>query len=61
MKGNALSSNRTYEHIEEVKKMLRDANTSDREEDILYEKDKRGDELPEVLRTRNSMLSYKYS
>lgn len=53
----ALEANRTYEHIEkEVKKMLTEAGRTDREEDNLYGKDKRGDELPEELRERRSRL-----
>ncbi|MBI4687688.1 MAG: hypothetical protein HY756_07885 [Nitrospirae bacterium] len=52
----ALESNRTYEHIEsEVKRMLAEA--KDAEEDKLYGKDKRGDELPEELQERGSRLA----
>jgi transposase len=54
----ALESNRTYEHIEsEVRKMLAEAEAKDAEEDKLYGKDKRGDELPEELRDRRSRLA----
>jgi transposase len=54
----ALESNRTYEHIKsEVKKMLADAEAKDAEEDNLYGKDKRGDELPEELQDRRSRLA----
>jgi len=54
----ALESNRTYEHIQsEVKKMLAEAEAKDAEEDKLYGKDKRGDELPEELRDRGSRLA----
>jgi len=54
----ALESNRTYEHIEsEVRKMLAEAEAKDAEEDNLYGKDKRGDELPEELRDRRSRLA----
>ncbi len=58
VKGNAaLDANRTYEHIEkEVAKMLTEAEAMDVEEDTLYGKDKRGDELPEDLRDRKSRL-----
>ena len=53
----ALESNRTYEHIQsEVKKMLAEAEAKDAEEDKLYGKDKRGDELPEELQDRMSRL-----
>lgn len=59
MKANAaLDSNRTYDHIEgEVKRMLAEAETKDREEDKLYGKDKRGDELPAELQERGSRLA----
>ena len=54
----ALESNRTYDHIEsEVKKMLADAEAKDTEEDELYGKDKRGDELPEELQDRRSRVA----
>ena len=54
----ALESNRTYAHIEsEVKKMLAEAEVKDAEEDRLYGKDKRGDELPEELQDRRSRLA----
>lgn len=54
----ALDSNRTYDHIEsEVKRMLAEAETKDAEEDKLYGKGKRGDELPEELRDRRSRLT----
>jgi transposase len=53
----ALEANRSHEHIEgEVKKMLAEAEAKDTEEDRLYGKDKRGDELPEELRDRGSRL-----
>jgi transposase len=53
----ALESNRTYEHIEsEVKRMLAEAEAKDAEEDKLYGKDKRGDELPEELQDRRSRI-----
>ena len=58
IKANAsLASNRTLEHLErEVEKMLAEADAKDAEEDELYGKDKRGDELPEDLRDRKSRL-----
>ncbi len=53
----ALSANRTYEHIEkEVAKMLTEAESTDAEEDKLYGKEKRGDELPDDLRDPKSRL-----
>jgi len=58
MKANAaLEANRTHEHLaEEVNKMLAEAEAVDKEEDALYGKDKRGEELPEALRDRKSRL-----
>ena len=58
MEANAsLGANRNYEHIErEVKRMLDEADTVDEEEDRLYGKDKRGDELPQELRDPKSRL-----
>jgi transposase len=54
----ALESNRIEEHIErEVKRMLAEAEAKDAEEDKLYGKDKRGDELPEELQDRRSRLA----
>ena len=54
----ALESNRTYDHIENaVKEMLAAAEAKDAEEDKLYGKDKRGDELPEELRDRRKRLA----
>jgi transposase len=56
----ALESNRTYGHIEsEVKRMLVEAEAKDAEEDKLYGKDKRGDELPEELQDRAEVSSAK--
>ena len=53
----ALSANRTHRHLEEeVRKMLAEAEAKDAEEDALYGKEKRGDELPEQLRDRKSRL-----
>jgi len=58
MEANAsLSSNRTDKYIEsEVKKIFDEAEQRDREEDNLYGKTNRGDELPEELRSRFSRL-----
>ncbi|MDR4506982.1 MAG: transposase [Candidatus Brocadiaceae bacterium] len=58
MDANAsLSSNRTQKSIEEeVKKILREASEIDEEEDRLYGKTRRGNELPEEMRTRASRL-----
>lgn len=59
MKANAsLSANRTQEHIEEeVRKMLAEAKEKDEEEDRLFGKDSRGDEVPPGLKDRRSRLS----
>ena len=49
----ALSANRSDAHIEaEVKKMLTEAREKDEEEDRLFGKDSRGDEMPEELKDR---------
>jgi transposase len=53
----ALSANRTHKHLEEeVDRMFREAKAKDDEEDTLYGKSKRGDELPEGLRERGSRM-----
>ena len=59
VKANAsLSANRTEEHIEaEVRKMLAEAREKDEEEDRLFGKDSRGDEMPEELKDRRSRLA----
>ena len=59
VKANAsLSANRTQEHIEaEVRKMLAEAKEKDEEEDQLFGKDSRGDEIPEELKDRLSPKS----
>ncbi|MFA4904638.1 MAG: transposase, partial [Desulfobaccales bacterium] len=59
IKANAsLSANRTQEHIEEeVGKMLAEAREKDEEEDRLFGKDSRGDEIPEDLKDRKSRLA----
>jgi transposase len=59
VKANAsLSANRTQEHIEaEVRKMLAEAREKDEEEDQLFGKDSRGDEIPEELKDRRSRLA----
>lgn len=59
IKANAsLAANRTQEHIEEeVRKMLAEAREKDEEEDRLFGKGSRGDELPEELRDRKSRLA----
>jgi transposase len=58
VKANAsLSANRTQEHIEqEVEKMLAEAREKDEEEDRLFGRDSRGDEIPEELKDRRSRL-----
>lgn len=59
IKANAsLSANRTLEHLEqEVDKMLSEAAAKDAEEDNAYGADKRGDEMPDDLRDRNSRIN----
>ena len=59
VKANAsLSANRTEEHIEaEVRKMLAEAREKDEEEDRLFGKDSRGDEIPEGLKDRRTRLA----
>ena len=59
VKANAsLSANRTEEHIEaEVRKMLAEAREKDGEEDRLFGKDSRGDEIPEGLKDRRTRLA----
>lgn len=59
VKANAsLSANRTREHIEEeVRKMLAEAGEKDEEEDRLFGRDSRGDEIPEELKDRRSRLA----
>src|SRR5512135_2106883 len=53
----ALEANRTYETIgAEVETMLREAESTDVEEDRLYGPEHRGDELPEALRERRGRL-----
>jgi len=58
IKANAsLAANRTLKHLERaVEKMLAEADAKDAEEDKTFGPDKRGDELPEDLRDRNSRL-----
>jgi transposase len=58
IKANAsLAANRTLEHLErEVEKMLAEADATDAEEEKLYGKNRRGDELPEDLQDRTSRL-----
>ncbi len=54
----ALEANRNYDHIEsEVRRMLAEAESKDAEEDKLYGKDKRGDELTEELQDRGKRLA----
>ena len=58
LKANAaLEANRDLEYLsKEVERMLAEAEAKDQEEDELYGKDKRGDEVPEDLRSRKSRL-----
>jgi len=59
MTGNtSLAANRTYEYLEkEVQQMLQEAEEKDTQEDALYGKNHRGDELPTELATRESRLA----
>jgi transposase len=59
IKANAsLSANRTLKRLEqEIDKMLSEAEAKDAEEDKAYGADKRGDELPEDMRDRNSRIN----
>lgn len=59
MRANAsLAANRTLKGLEgEVEKILAEAAARDAEEDEAFGADKRGDEMPEGLRDRNSRLS----
>jgi len=59
VKANAsLSANRTLKHLEqEIDKMLSEAAAKDAEEDKAFGPDKRGDEMPDDLRDRNSRIS----
>jgi transposase len=54
MKANAsLSASRTEKYLQqEIERMLKEADAKDQEEDKLYGKDRRGDELPKALRSR---------
>jgi len=54
----SLSANRTLKHLEqEIDKMLSEAAAKDAEEDKAYGADKRGDEMPEGLRNRESRIN----
>jgi transposase len=59
VKANAsLAANRTLKHLEqEIDKMLSEAATKDAEEDKTFGADKRGDEMPDDLRDRNSRIN----
>ncbi len=53
----ALAANRTHDSLRaEVEKMLNEADAIDAAEDALYGEGKRGDELPEEMRNRESRL-----
>ena len=58
MKANAsLSANRALEGLErEIDSMMSEASSKDAEEDSLYGRDRRGDELPADLRNRDDRL-----
>jgi transposase len=59
VKANAsLSANRKLKHLkQEIDKMLSEAAAKDTEEDKAFGHDKRGDEMPDDLRDRNSRMS----
>jgi transposase len=59
IKANAsLSANRKLNHLEqEIDTMLSEAEAKDAEEDKVFGADKRGDELPDDLRDRNSRIN----
>jgi len=59
IKANAsLSANRTLKHLkQEIDKMLSEATAKDAEEDKAFGPDKRGDEMPDDLRDRNSRIN----
>ena len=54
----SLSANRTLKYLEqEINKMLSEAAAKDAEEDKAFGPDKRGDEIPEDLRNRDSRIN----
>ena len=54
----SLSANRKLKHLkQEIDKMLSEAATKDAEEDKAFGPDKRGDEVPDDLRDRNSRIN----
>lgn len=54
----SLAANRTLKHLEqEIDKMLSEAAAKDAEEDKAFGPDKRGDEMPEELRNRDSRIN----
>jgi len=54
----SLAANRTLKHLEqEIDKMLSEAAAKDAEEDEAFGADKRGDEMPEELRNRESRIN----
>jgi transposase len=55
----AKSANRDYDHLQEViDQMFEEAKRKDAEEDELYGKDRRGDEMPEHLNTREKQAKW---
>ena len=58
MKANAaLSANRDYEHLKkEVDRLFEEAKAKDAEEDDRYGKDRRGDEMPDEMATKEGRL-----
>lgn len=60
MKGSAAkSANRSYDHLQaEIDRMFEEAKRKDAEEDELYGKDRRGNEMPEHLNTREKQAKW---
>lgn len=60
MKGSAAkSANRSYDHLQaEIDRMFEEAKRKDAEEDALYGKDRRGNEMPEHLNTREKQAKW---
>lgn len=55
----AKSANRSYDHLQgEIDRMFEEAKRKDAEEDELYGKDRRGDEMPEHLNTREKQAKW---
>jgi transposase len=55
----AKSANRSYDHLQaEIDRMFEEAKRKDAEEDELYGKDRRGNEMPEHLNTREKQAKW---